>query len=73
MNGWMNRVMKQMNSSDHIAERKRAEMMERVSKALNSFSCSLKAISFISKFHAISLIKRHVAQENHFSLMLLSE
>lgn len=61
MNGLMNRVMKQMNDGDHIVERKRAEMMERVSKAVSNLSCTLKAVSCISEFPAISLTKRHVA------------
>lgn len=40
---------------------KRAEMMEQVFKAINSFSRALQVVSCILKFHAISLTTRRVA------------
>lgn len=83
---WMDeRGLQEMNGQDLIAwvksrdgqwrsyrgEKKCAETRERVSKAVSSFSCTLQTISSISKFHAISLTARHVAQENHFYHVLL--
>lgn len=45
----------------YCGENKCAEMREKVSKAVSSFSRGLQAVSSISKFHAISLTARHIA------------
>jgi len=44
-----------MDDGDRITGRKHAKIMERVSKAVSNFLRTLKAVSCISEFHAISL------------------
>lgn len=51
-----------MDDEDRIIGRKRAEIMEQVLKAVSSFSHALKTVSYILKFHAISLSEWHVAR-----------
>lgn len=50
----------------YCEKKERVEMMEQVSKAVRSFSCALKVVSFILKFLMISATVLHVAREKTF-------